>query len=58
MTYGINPHGFDNDTVCNQPGDVQGFAIWPGFMLAVVLMPVALIAGAVGAWRVRKRRLR
>ena len=58
VTYGNNPMGFDNETVCNQPGDFQGFAIWSGFILAVVLMPIALITGAVGAWRTRKRRSR
>ena len=58
VTYGNNPMGFDNETVCNQPGDIQVLVVLLGFILAVVVMPVALITGAVGAWRTWKRRSR
>ena len=58
VTYGNNPMHFDNDTVCNQAGDFQGLAGWLGLILAVVMVPVAFITGAVGAWRAMKRRSR
>ncbi len=55
-TYGNNPNALDNDTICNRLGDIQASAGWWALILAIGLVPVALIMGAVGAWRAMTRR--
>jgi hypothetical protein len=56
VTYGNNPMHLDNDTVCNDLGDLQQELGWTAFGLAIVLLPVALATGAAGAWRFVARR--
>lgn len=56
MTYGNNPMALDNTTVCNQLGDTQSGVGWAALALVIVLLPLAFITGAVGAWRALKRR--
>ena len=56
VTYGNNPMHLDNDTVCNDLGDLQRDLGWIALGLAIVLLPVALATGAVGAWRSIARR--
>jgi hypothetical protein len=56
VTYGNNPMHLDNDTVCNDLGDLQSGLGWTALLLAMVLVPVALATGAVGAWRSVMRR--
>lgn len=56
VTYGGNPMALDDETVCNALGEIQTGVGWSALALALALMPLALITGAVGAWRARKRR--
>jgi hypothetical protein len=56
MTYGNNPMALDNTTVCNQLGETQSGVGWAALALVIVLLPIAFITGAVGAWRALKRR--
>lgn len=56
VTYGSNPMHLDNDTVCNDLGDHQTALGWTALLLAMLLLPIALATGAVGAWRFVARR--
>ena len=56
VTYGNNPMHLDNDTVCNDLGDHQSALRWTALLLSMLLLPVALATGAVGAWRFVARR--
>ena len=56
VTYGNNPMALDNETVCNAPGEIQTGVGWSALAVALALVPLALITGAVGAWRTRPRR--
>ena len=58
VTRGNNPMHLDNDTVCNDVGDLQLGLGWMALSLAIVLVPVALVTGAVGAWRAVGQRSR
>lgn len=58
VTYGNNPMALDNDTVCNGTGDIQSGVGWSALILAIVLMPVALITLSVGVWRAMRCRPR
>jgi hypothetical protein len=58
VTHGNNPMHLDNDTVCNDLGDLQSSLGWTALSLAIVLVPVALTTGAVGACRAVTRRSR
>jgi hypothetical protein len=58
VTYGNNPMALDNTTVCNQLGETQSDVGWAVLGLLMVLLPVAFVTGAVGAWRAVKRRAR
>lgn len=58
VTYGNNPMGLDNDTVCNELGDTQSGVGWRALVLAIILVPVALITGTIGAWRKIRRKSR
>lgn len=55
VTYGNNPMALDNTTVCNQLGEIQSHVGWAALALVIVLVPLAFITGAVGAWRAVKR---
>jgi hypothetical protein len=57
VTYGNNPMALDNETVCNPLGEIQTGVGWIALVLALALVPLAIITGAVGAWRTRKRRI-
>jgi uncharacterized membrane protein YhaH (DUF805 family) len=56
VTYGNNPMHLDNDTVCNDLGDHQTALGWSALLLAMLLLPITLATGAVGAWRFVARR--
>lgn len=56
VTYGNNPMALDNETVCNELGDVRVLLGWSALVLVVVVTPVAFVTGAAGAWRALKRR--
>jgi hypothetical protein len=56
VTYGNNPMGFDNETVCNELGEVRVLLGLLALVLVVVLTPVAFVIGAAGAWRALTRR--
>ena len=58
VTYGNNPMGLDNDTVCNELGDIRSGVGLLALALAIVLVPIALITGTVGAWRQIRRKSR
>ena len=55
VTYGNNPMHLDNDTVRNELGDLQSRLGWTALLLAMLVVPVALATGAVGAWRSVRR---
>jgi hypothetical protein len=56
VTYGNNPMALDNTTVCNQLGEVRSGVGWAALGIAIVLVPLALITGAVGRRRTVTQR--
>ena len=48
VTYGKNPMALDNETVCNDLGEIRTIVGWTAFGLAILFMPVAFITAAVG----------